>query len=107
MIGSIRKLLLAGLLSGAILASAAPQSFSGVLTDDMCGQKHMMPGKSDAECTRECVKAGSKYALAVGGKIYTLSGDAKQFDSLAGKKVTVKGEAKGNTIAVTSISAAK
>lgn len=104
---SIRKLVFAGLLSGAILATAAPQSFSGVLTDDMCGAKHMMPGKSDAECTRECVKAGSRYALAVGDKVYKLSGDAKQFDALAGQKVTLKGEAQGNTIAVTSISAAK
>lgn len=104
----IRKLLFAGLLAGALMATATPQKFSGVLTDNMCGAKHtMMPGKSDAECARACIKAGSKYALAAGNKLYTLNGDAKQFESLAGKKVTVTGEAKGNSIAVTSISAAK
>ncbi len=108
LISSIRKLVLAGMLAGAVMASAAPQTYTGVVTDDMCGTgKHMLPGKSDADCVRECVKSGSKYALAVGKKLYILSGDAKQFDTLAGKKVAVTGETKGNTIAVKSIAAAK
>lgn len=108
MFRSIRKFVFAALLTGALIATAAPQTFTGVVTDDMCGVKHtMMPGKSDAECVRACIKAGSKYALAVGNKVYVLSGDAKQFDALAGKKVNVTGEAKGNSIAVTSIAAAK
>jgi uncharacterized protein YdeI (BOF family) len=88
-------------------AVAAPQSFSGVVTDSMCGKKHMMPGKSDAECISECVKAGSKYVLLIGDKVYVLLGDTHQFQRSAGIKVTVEGIVKGNTVSVSSIRSAK
>jgi len=73
----------------------------------MCGKKHtMMPGKPDSECIRACVKAGSKYALLVGDKIYALNGDAKQIDHFAGKKVKVAGDVSGTTITLASITEA-
>ncbi|MFB3815586.1 MAG: hypothetical protein ACE14L_15895 [Terriglobales bacterium] len=100
--------LLTVLLLMASVAVAAPQTLTGVVTDDMCGKKHtMMPGKPDSECIRACVKAGSKYALLSGDKVYVLKGDAKQFDQLAGKKVKVAGDVTGTTVAVSSIAEAK
>jgi hypothetical protein len=88
----------------ASYALAAPQTLTGIVTDNMCGKKHtMMPGKPDSECIRACVKAGSKYALLVGDKIYVLNGDAKQLDSFAGKRVKVAGEVSGTTISLASI----
>jgi uncharacterized membrane protein YoaK (UPF0700 family) len=47
-------------------SSAAPTVLTGTLSDSMCGAQHMEKGKSAAECTRECVKGGTKYALVVG-----------------------------------------
>ncbi len=86
------------------MSVAASQSLIGVITDDMCKRKHtMMPGKPDSDCVRACVKAGSKYALVAGDKIYALKGDANQFDGLAGKKVKVNGEVTGTTITVSKI----
>jgi hypothetical protein len=88
--------------------TAASQSLTGVVTDEMCGKKHtMMPGKPDADCVRECVKAGSNYALVVGDKVYTLKGDTKKIDPFAGKKVKVSGDVTGTTVAVTSIAEAQ
>ncbi len=105
---TIRKGLLGVILFAGLALMAAPQTFTGVVTDSMCGKKHtMMPGKPDSECVRACVKAGSKYALVVGDKVYTMSGDAKSFDALAGQKAKVTGELKGDTIAVTSIAASE
>jgi hypothetical protein len=95
------------LLFLASTAAFASQTLTGVVTDDMCGKKHMVPGKSDAECIRMCIKSGSKYALQVGDKLYTLSGDTKKIDELAGKKVTVSGDVTGKSVAVKSIAAAK
>jgi hypothetical protein len=90
------------------MAAAAPQTLTGVVTDDMCNKKHtMMPGKPDSECVRACVKAGSKYALVVGEKVFVLKGDAKQLDQLAGKKVKVSGDVSGTTLTVSSIAEAK
>jgi hypothetical protein len=65
----------------------------------------------DASCTRECVAKGSKYALVVGDKVYTLETSDKTalatLDKQAGAKVTVTGTEKDNTIAVTSVTASK
>ena len=90
-------------LVSAPFALAAPQKFEGVISDSMCGNKHMMPGKSDAQCIQECVKAGSKYVLMVGGKMYALTAKPTPIAPLAGKHVRVTGELKGTTILVTSI----
>ena len=86
-------------------AVATPQTLTGTVTDTMCGKKHMIPGKSDADCVRECMKSKGSwtYGLLVGDKVYSLSGDSKKFDSLAGQKVKVTGEVSGAKIAVTAI----
>jgi hypothetical protein len=86
----------------------AKQTLSGVVSDSMCGAKHMMEG-SPAECTRACVGKGSKYALVVGDKVYTLdSSDQKtldQLNKLAGEKAKVTGTVNGDTVEVSSVSA--
>jgi len=97
-------------LLAAVLAVAAdkPQSFTGKVSDAMCGAHHMMAGSSDADCTRACVKQGSKYALVVGDDVYTLEGgDAAALDKLAGQQATVSGTLKGKTITVASVTPAK
>lgn len=91
----------------AIPAMAATTTLTGVITDNMCGAKHMMPGKTDAECVRGCVKAGAKFAVLSNGKVYVLDGKTSQVNELAGKKATVRGELKGDTLTVSSITAAK
>jgi hypothetical protein len=102
---------LVGLLLAAGLSLAAPakdtaKTFVGSIGDSMCGAKHMMAGESDKDCTLECVKGGSKYILIdPSGKIYQLS-DQKKPEQFAGAKVTVTGTLKGDTISVTSITAA-
>ena len=102
----LRSVLFVLLLMSSISAIAAPQSFVGTLSESMCGAKHMMPDKSDAECTRICVKANSKYALVVDKKVYILSGPQEDFSKLAGKRVRVAGENKEDTISVKSITLA-
>jgi hypothetical protein len=97
----------AGLILTTSLAIAqASQTLTGTVSDSMCGKKHMMAGKSAAECTRECVKEGSDYALVVGDKIYTLKGDKAAIDKFAGANVTVKGTTSGDIVTVESITAA-
>ena len=74
------------LLVGAALsfAAAPPKTFTGVITDAMCGKDHSMMGiKPDAKCVADCVKQGSKYALAVGDNVYELS-DQKMPAKFAG-----------------------
>ena len=102
----LKSVLFVLLLMSSISAIAAPQSFVGTLSESMCGAKHMMPDKSDAECTRICVKANSRYALVVDKRVYILSGPQEDFSKLAGKRVRVTGENKEDTISVKSITIA-
>lgn len=100
--------LTAGLAVSAF-ASPKDKTFTGTVSDAMCGAKHEMAG-SDAACTRECVSKGSKYALVVGDKVYTLDTADKAalatLDKQAGAHVKVTGTEKDNSIAVTSVVAA-
>jgi hypothetical protein len=97
-------LLSAGLFAG----SASDQTFTGTVSDIMCGAHHtMMPGHPDADCVRACVKAGTDFALVVGDKVYTLKGNKSDLDKFAGQRATVSGKLSGTTIQASSIAAAK
>jgi hypothetical protein len=95
----------------AISATGAgkSQTFTGEVSDAMCGAKHMMAG--NAACTRACVKKGTNYSLLVGDKVYTLHTEDKtaidELDKLAGEKAKITGVADGETIEVSTVAAAK
>jgi hypothetical protein len=99
----------AGLVVSPAFASPKAKTYTGTVSDAMCGAKHMMPG-DDASCTRACVGKGSKYALVVGDKVYILDTTDKAalaaLDKQAGTKVKVTGNEKDNVISVTSVVAA-
>jgi len=102
--------LIVGLAAAPAFGAGKAQTFNGQVSDAMCGAKHEMEG-SPAQCTRACVQHGSKYALVVGDKVYTLDGADKkaleQLDKLAGEKASVTGTADGSTIQVASVSPGK
>jgi hypothetical protein len=96
-------------LAGAAFAAGKTETLTGQVGDAMCGAKHEMQG-SAAECTHGCIQHGSKYALIVGDKVYTLEADKKQQDELsklAGEKAKVTGSVDGTTIQVASVAAGK
>jgi len=107
---AVAMLALGAFLSPSSFAAAKVQSFTGTVSDAMCGAKHMMEG-DPAGCLRACVQKGSKYALVVGDKVYTLDTQDKAtlatLDKLANQKATVKGQANGEEIEVSSVAAAK
>ncbi len=92
------------------LAEGKAQTFTGEVSDSMCGAKHMMAGKT-GECARACVGKGSSYALVVGDKVYALHAQDKsaqeELNKLAGEQAKVTGTADGDTIKVSKVAAAK
>jgi hypothetical protein len=94
-------------LGVATLFAQAAQTVTGTVTDAMCGAHHMMKDATPAQCTRECVKQGSDFALVSKAKVYTSKGDKAQFDKFAGQNVAIKGTVSGSTVTVESIAAAK
>ncbi|MEY2412569.1 MAG: hypothetical protein QOD84_1175 [Acidobacteriaceae bacterium] len=94
----------------ALAADGKPQTFSGEVSDSMCGASHMMEG-SKAQCTHACVSKGSKYALVVADKVYSLESSDKnsldQLSKLAGEQARVSGIVNGDSIQVSSVASAK
>jgi hypothetical protein len=80
------------LFAAALLgAGTKQQTYTGVITDAMCGNDHaMMKVTPDSRCVLECVKHGSKYALFDRKTAYVLS-DQKTPEQFAGMKVRVIG----------------
>lgn len=94
----------------SLYAAEKSKSYTGVITDDMCGADHKMMGNTPStKCVQDCVKEmKSKYALASGDKVYILS-DQKTPEKFAGKEVTIVGalDASGKNLQVKSIAPAK
>jgi hypothetical protein len=99
--------------AAAMAFAAGSQSYTGVITDNMCdtGDHKDMKMGTDAKCVTECVKGmNGKYVLydAKAKKSYVLS-DQKTPEKFAAKKVTVVGtlDESGKNLKVDSIAAAK
>jgi hypothetical protein len=95
------------LITCALVAGAAAQTFTGVITDTMCGKDHSkMKITPDSKCVVECVKHGSKYALFDGTNVYVLS-DQKTPEQFAGQRVKITGtlNKETNILKVDSIAA--
>jgi len=79
--------------------------FAGLLTDNHCGARHDMDSDMNpTECTKMCVRNGSRYVLVEGNKRYALTGNESHLDALAGQRVNIAGTLNGNTIKVDSTS---
>ena len=93
-------------LAGALIGAKAPQTFTGVITDTLCGAKHGMKGHSDADCAKMCVKGSGQYALFDGENVLKLS-DQKNSAKFAAQRAEVVGtlDEKTKTIKATSIEA--
>jgi hypothetical protein len=111
-----RGLLCAGMALGfAGLAAAANQTWTGQISDSMCGASHakMMEMHKDAkmtdrDCTLGCVKAGGQYVFVTGGKVYKIANqDLATLQEQAGHTVRLTGELQGDAITVSKIAAAK
>ena len=108
----MKQLILSLLAVGAVSAAAGKQTFTGIITDNMCaraGHAQMRMGPTDAECTTACISVhGATYVLYDGKDVYTLS-DQRTPEKFAAQKVKVIGtlDARTKTIQVESISAAK
>jgi hypothetical protein len=102
-------------------AMAATKTWTGKISDSMCGATHKMvkeheqkgeisktatPADKDRECALACVKAGGKYILASQGKVFEISNqDFAGLQQHAGHTVKLTGDldADGKTIKVSEI----
>jgi hypothetical protein len=93
------------LVAGVLVASESPQTFTGVITDTMCGARHRMTkDQPDEQCVKMCTKGSSEYALFDGTQVLKLT-DQKNSAKFAAQRVKIAGtyNEKTKTIKVVSI----
>jgi len=91
-----------GLIVVPGMAAGSTQTFTGKVSDAMCGAKHMEGGLPPAACVRACVQKGAKYALDTSDQAAL-----DKLNKLAWEEAKVTGTANGDTISVKSVSTAK
>jgi len=94
-------------LAATLVAADSKQTFTGVITDTLCGAKHNMHGHSDADCVKMCTKGSGQFALFDGQNVFKLS-DQKVPANFAAQRVKVTGtlDEKNKLIKVSSITPA-
>jgi hypothetical protein len=96
---------------GAMSVSAADHTWTGKISDSMCGAKHNTSAEhggkmmSDRDCTLACVKEhNAKYVFVSGGKVYNVGNqDFAALEEHAGHTVRLTGEMNGDTVTVSNI----
>jgi hypothetical protein len=103
-------IVVAGVLN-AMFTSAADQTWTGRISDSMCGAKHNTSAEhggkkmSDRDCTLACVKDHkAKYVFVSAGKVYNVGNqDLAALQEHAGHTVKLTGEMSGDTITVSKV----
>lgn len=91
----------------------AASTLTGVISDSMCGASHDAMTEhgskmTDKQCTAGCVQHGAKYVFVENGKVLQIANqNLKELPTVAGDKVQVTGDVKGDTITITKVEAAK
>lgn len=81
----------------------ASQLLEGVISDSMCGRKHMATGKTPAQCVEECIGNNSHYVLVTKDRIYNLTGKLQAVAPFAGRRVRIEGALDRNTVKVEAV----
>lgn len=101
----MKKLAAAGLFLSLFSAGAFAASWTGIISDEHCGAKHVALTAEDRECIDKCAKGDKAMAAAVfvvGDKVYKIDNQATVQKHL-GHHVTITGTMKDDTVHVDSV----
>jgi hypothetical protein len=98
----------AGAATGEVGSAPGPErTYQGMVTCSRCEAKHSASvGTTAGKCILTCVRGGAAFALIDGDRTYLLDGDLVILKQVAGRRASVVGAVKGNTIKVSSVGAA-
>jgi len=101
----MKKLIVTVSLGSTMALTAFGATWSGTISDSMCGAKHAAATEDDIKCATTCVKEhGAAPVFLVGDKIYKIDDASKEkVMPHIGHKVTISGKLAGDTVTVKSI----
>jgi hypothetical protein len=92
---------------------AAEQTWVGEISDSACAMKHEsgvenVPPPPANECVANCIRGGSKYVIVASDKVFQIvNQNAAGLGDLAGSKVKITGELKGDAVTISKIEKAQ
>jgi hypothetical protein len=90
-----------------LVVSALGAEYTGFISDDHCGAKHMDGSQASTDCVTSCVRSGgAPVFVSMEKKVYKLS-DRSKVTAFYGKKVVITGTMKGDTVTIEKVEAAK
>ena len=99
----MKKMIVFAVAGAGMAISALAADWTGYIIDQSCASKKEMRG--NVACAQACLKRGSPAVLVTDdGTIYKIADQDKVKDA-AGKKVTISGTMKADTISVDSMKA--
>lgn len=100
-------------LSWTANALAAQGTWTGTISDSMCGLSHAAMTEhgtkaTDKQCTEMCVQHGAKYVFVTDGKVVNIANqNFKDLKAFAGDRVTLSGNLSGDTVMIAKLAKAK
>jgi len=86
------------------MSLGAQQTWTGRISDSMCGAKHTMAGMTDRACTEMCIKGKGAYVFVTGGNVYHIADQSdKALATHAGHTVVLSGAMKDDTVTASKI----
>jgi hypothetical protein len=98
-----------GLSSAAVRVAGAEATWSGQISDSLCGAKHEVAAEgeekmTDGDCARACARGGSAFVLVSGATVYKIANqDFAGLAKWAGRPVSVTGDLKDDVVTVTRV----
>jgi len=92
-----------------VALGAAEQTWVAEISDSACAMKHEsgvenVPPPPANECVANCIRGGSKYVIVAGDKVFQIANqNAAGLATLAGSKVKITGELKGDAVTISKI----
>ena len=109
----MKSLVLAVVVSIACVTPVfgAEQTWTGTISDNLCGASHMAnehgTKMTDRECALACAAKGATFVLVSDGKVYKLTNHDADLKVHAGQTVMLTGDLNNETIRVSKIETAK
>ncbi len=98
----MKKIATAGLFLSMFAAGAFADTWSGIISDEHCGAKHVALSADDKACIDKCAKGGAAAVFVTGDKVYKVDNQDAVTKHL-GHKVTINGTDRSNGYTITAV----
>ena len=97
-----KTLATAGLFLSFFAVGAFAESWSGTVSDEHCGAKHVAASEKDQACAEKCAKGGAAAVFVAGDKVYKIE-NQDAVKGHMGHKVTITGKMTGDSIHIDDV----